>query len=52
MPRTIRELEITLGNGELNIRNFSAQPEDVLELEEYLQSVGISISEKQFSLCG
>lgn len=53
MSKPLRELEITLnGNSELNIRNYSAQPEDVDELERYLQTVGISTSPQQFSFCG
>lgn len=53
MLKSTRELEITLnGNSEINIRNYSAQPEDVDELERYLQTVGISTSTQQFSFCG
>ena len=52
MSETHRELEVTLNSDELNIRNFSAYPEDVEELEEYLQTVGISTSVIQFSFCG
>jgi len=52
MSKSLRELEITLSNGELNIRNYSAQPEDVDDLNEYLQTAGISTTVKQFSFCG
>lgn len=52
MSKPLRELEITLSNNELGVRNYSAIPEDVFELQEYLQTIGISTSVKQFSFCG
>lgn len=53
MSKPPRELEITLtSNNEFNIRNYSAQQEDVDELERYLHGVGISTSTQQFSFCG
>ena len=51
-PNRISELGLAVTAEGIQIRNYTAQDDDVDELLLYLKGVGISVNKQQFSLCG